>query len=705
MVFAVSLLFADNGQINFLIGDVKMQQPGKAEWQKVSYGLVVPQEAKIKTGKESRCEVLLPDGSVVKILENTEMKFEKMGKTEQEESSFFSAFGEIFFKVKKMLNRKFTLKTPVAVMSVRGTEFYVINSPRGNGLWVNDGKVAFSTNDGKGTVIVPAGKKSTLLAGGTPSMPQALSPVEQKLLKEIRVVQKPAMTPPTQKPQNKPQKKEPMGQGEQPANIDYTDQQPGVAPTIPPDTQGGSGSSMFHMGGQVGAVTIDGKMHTQIGLRPEFVFGKLGIGLDLTIYMDGEGNINTNNWDSAEDIIHKFMYIRWAQRGDPFYFRVGAINNYTLGFGSLINHYSNTVRYPDRIYTGMFMGLQGEKFGAEIMVNDFGESFRQGGFYAFRLTYNIIGGLTIGGSVVYDHNQYKSLEDRDGDDVPDAIDDFPDDKDLSVDTDGDGIPDTIDPDRDGNGYTDNSQDPNIANNDTYFDPANLKIPFDINNAPNASLLAYSIDLSYPIVRSSLLSLDVYADYSQFANTDNKGWGVTAPGFMGKIGFLEFSAAYRIMNKHYIPEYFNATYELERVKVFGDSLVPKSDMLKAVNENVQGFLISAGFDIFNLVHFSAGYQDMKGETFKYRTLRGNLDVNTSFIPKITQAGAYYYDQNVKDLFKKNPGVIMGVKLGYEIASGAALVVDYRLTYVDLDGNGFITGNEEVRTTNISTVVQF
>jgi len=63
---------------------------------------------------------------------------------------------------------------------------------------------------------------------------------------------------------------------------------------------------------------------------------------------------------------------------------------------------------------------------------------------AGRISYKLLGDLEIGASIVFDRNQFKGLEDRDGDDVPDYVDDFPDNKRLTVDTDGDGIADKLD---------------------------------------------------------------------------------------------------------------------------------------------------------------------------------------------------------------------------------------------------------------------
>jgi hypothetical protein len=473
----------------------------------------------------------------------------------------------------------------------------------------------------------------------------------------------------------------------------------------------------WNMGLTIGAVTVDNVIYNQIGLRPEFVVGKFGIALDLTLYIDQDGNIRKDNWDSFNDIIEKIYYVRWGLKGDPFYAKVGAIDNYRLGYGLLMNRYYNTIQYPAVIRTGLTLGFQGEKFGADIMMNDFKELGRPGGMIAGRVTYKLIGELTLGANVVYDRNQYAALPDKDKDGYPDALDDFPKDKKYAVDTDGDGIPDGIDPDRDGDGYTDNSPDTSVANNnDNDFNPlTDLKPkPFNIKEAKNQEQLGFGIDLGLPIFTADYLQLTLYGQAAKFAY--GNGWGMGAPGLLAKFGFINVYAEYRMLNEKFIPEYFNATYEIDRVTFVQDTLgnlqpFTKRQLMESVNDKMQGYIAGADFFIGNIVTFSAMYQNMKNSSGNasrpdFNTFAANLDLNTQMIPKIQRAGAYYYQQNVNKLFNKQEGTMFGYQLQYEIAAGAALLLDYRTMYRDLNGDGKIKGSDEtINITNIQTVFTF
>jgi hypothetical protein len=329
--------------------------------------------------------------------------------------------------------------------------------------------------------------------------------------------------------------------------------------------------------------------------------------------------------------------------------------------------------------------------------------------YAGRVTYKILGALTLGANVVYDRNQYAALPDQDKDHVPDALDDFPTEKKYAVDTDGDGVPDSKDPDRDGDGYTDNSQNPLVQNNDP--DSVVLKpTPFDITKAPGQEQLAFGIDLGLPIMTADYLQLILYGQAAQFAY--GNGWGIAAPGLLAKFAFINVYAEYRMLNEKFIPEYFNSTYEIDRVTFVQDSagnLLPytKRQTLEQVNDKMQGYLVGADFNIGNFVTFSALYQDMGSSSgFDFRTFGANLDLNTKMIPKIQRAGLYYYQQNADKLFQKQEGTMFGYQLQYEIASGASLLLTYQTTYRDYNGDGKIKGSDEiVNITNLQTVFTF
>ena len=111
--------------------------------------------------------------------------------------------------------------------------------------------------------------------------------------------------------------------------------------------------------GSFGSVTINNQVYNQFSLRPELVFRKFGLGLDLYFYFDQDGNLYDENWNfsSSKDVyktlVDKIYYLRWGVPDDDLYFRVGALPQITLGNGSLVNGYSNVMDYPRVRRTGL----------------------------------------------------------------------------------------------------------------------------------------------------------------------------------------------------------------------------------------------------------------------------------------------------------------------------------------------------------------
>ena len=101
--------------------------------------------------------------------------------------------------------------------------------------------------------------------------------------------------------------------------------------------------------GAFGAVTIDGKLWNQISLRPVIPFGKLSIALDIVFYIDKDGNIHDDEWDFSSgekvknSLIDKIYFIKYGNAWDGNYFKIGALDDVTMGYGILISDYTNTL--------------------------------------------------------------------------------------------------------------------------------------------------------------------------------------------------------------------------------------------------------------------------------------------------------------------------------------------------------------------------
>ncbi|MBI4428109.1 MAG: hypothetical protein HY562_03220, partial [Ignavibacteriales bacterium] len=90
----------------------------------------------------------------------------------------------------------------------------------------------------------------------------------------------------------------------------------------------------------VGATFIDGQLWYLVNIAPELSFGKLGIGLDLNLRYgpadSANKKIRAEDFDEFYDYLRIIRYIRWAQKGDPFYIRLGRLDYSRLGHGFIM---------------------------------------------------------------------------------------------------------------------------------------------------------------------------------------------------------------------------------------------------------------------------------------------------------------------------------------------------------------------------------
>jgi len=113
------------GKITFILGSpsqVNILRTDQNNWTNAELFSQVCNGDKIKTQKESRCEIRLNDRSNIRIGENTTFRLKQdsdgLGKDSQ------LSLGRIWFNIKSLLKKEtFSIKTPTAVCSIRGTIF------------------------------------------------------------------------------------------------------------------------------------------------------------------------------------------------------------------------------------------------------------------------------------------------------------------------------------------------------------------------------------------------------------------------------------------------------------------------------------------------------------------------------------------------------------------------------------------------------
>ena len=160
--------------------------------------------------------------------------------------------------------------------------------------------------------------------------------------------------------------------------------------------------------GAIGSVTIDGKIWNQIAMRPLVPIGKFAVAFDLVIYFDAEGKVLSEGWDfsSASSIkntlIDKIYYIKYGNPGEATYVRIGALDRVDIGYGVLVNGYSNSILYPQDRKVGLTIEKNSQNIKFKAFINDLKEN---AGVFGGRIQTNAIMGIPFGVTFVTDRNQ------------------------------------------------------------------------------------------------------------------------------------------------------------------------------------------------------------------------------------------------------------------------------------------------------------
>lgn len=741
-----NFLFAETiGRVMKSDGTVLIKPMGSPSYSvQAKPGQAISNGDAIRVGESSFAVVIfLDDKSVVKIRENTDFQFVETSNTR----SLIIDQGTTLHNVNKENRKKtYRVETPVSVASVKGTEFSsfhdavsgvdkfvgksgnfeVLNSISGAIVNVGPGQKAVSNALGQ---LIPAPAEP----GDFPDDPDGESTPEQndeqgqnENNQQDRPQQQEQRPQPRQQRQQRPsqqnqnnasQNKRQSSQKADNVKQSNTATNKPQAPTKKP----------FNMGLAVGSATINDTIYNQVALRPELSFGKLGIGFDLVMYIDNEGNVRKDEWDEPSDFIDKILYLRWGQKSDPFWLKWGSLNNVTLGYGGLLNGYSNMMEFPSVRKVGINTGINYGNFGTEIFLSNMKDFSRGGTLLGLRGTYRISDALpiTIGMNFVQDMNQFSGLKDTDGDNYPDLFDDFPNDKELWNDTDGDGIADLNGGSKAPNGGWDIDADGNNILDSEQSD-LNLKPePFKSTNS-EAVAQGFGFDIGYPVLKSRALSLEVYSEFNTLSfsqstgdttyfNRDKMtGSGITLPGLKASFfGFLSVSFEYRLKNGYFIPQFFDGSYDLSRVTVQTTDngiIVRTKDQLVFAdplsNQDTKGMYGSASANLFNLITFNASYANMKADTTEFNSFNALLNLNADNIPKLSVAQAYYQRNNDKNPFDfSNPtlNTVFGYKVGYEVSQGVSVIWDFRQYYRDSGVPG--AALEPVKQTTIETAFDF
>jgi hypothetical protein len=167
-------------------GEVLIQKGGENLWLPVEKDMPLEQGDHLKTGARGFAEILVDDGSQIRLGENSEITFSELSADSQTKSitaSVYLWFGRMLCNITRFAHArsKFELQTPTVVAGVRGTDFAVeVLDAKQSEVGVFDGEVAVAGLDRQkkplreSEVVLGKGYQSSVFKNKPPSPPVQL---------------------------------------------------------------------------------------------------------------------------------------------------------------------------------------------------------------------------------------------------------------------------------------------------------------------------------------------------------------------------------------------------------------------------------------------------------------------------------------------------------------------------------------------------
>lgn len=123
----------------------------------------------------------------------------------------------------------------------------------------------------------------------------------------------------------------------------------------------------------LGLVWIDEEPHYAMRLTPDFSFGKIGLGFDLNLEFNAQGELREENFNDVGDYLGVIRYVRYGVKNDPIYGQIGQLSHYTLGYGNMVFAYNNMPSFDEKA-VGLALDIDFDEWGFESMYSDFSEA-------------------------------------------------------------------------------------------------------------------------------------------------------------------------------------------------------------------------------------------------------------------------------------------------------------------------------------------
>jgi len=400
---------------------------------------------------------------------------------------------------------------------------------------------------------------------------------------------------------------------------------PAQRPPVPA-AQGSSGTIPLGIGGTI----IDGQTYYLVNLAPELAFGKLGFGLDLNLRVSTDGKIRKEDFDQGYDYLRMIRYVRWAQKGDPFYIRLGQLDYSRIGHGSIIYNYNNSPSYDLR-KVGVALDVNMEKFGAEMLYGDFGGA----GVFGLRGYVKPLKFTTFAKLPVVNNMEVGATFAAD--------------------------------------FHENA-------NRRYLGPGNI--------IDDGSLSITGLDVGLPIIDYPIFKTALYFDFAAIGGYGSGAMTGITFNFSG-LGLVTLSGKYerQFLGDQFIPAYFDALYERDRFIPLDSVAFTSKAMVLENATGSEGYYGEVVLDFLGTISVVGGYSSPVGVR-NAGTI--HLELITGNVLPVVQISAGYDKRNVGSVFKVDNNSVLNAEVGYKPYPFMIVSIMYQWTFAERIVNDQVVG---------------
>lgn len=407
-----------------------------------------------------------------------------------------------------------------------------------------------------------------------------------------------------------------------------------LVPTAPPLMQDRTAA-----GGRAAFEVLDGDIYTNLQIGLNLTRDKLSIGLAVPLRLrmydsapkEEGGVIRKEEWDDWREWTRIVRYVQYGKRGEPLFLRYGELVAASIGHGTIVHRYYNTLD-PDHYHSGFVGAVDFDEGGGEWITDDLlGPRIVGGRVYTRPLLGSgvLLEDLEIGASLVTDISAPWSITD------------------------------------------------------------NGKVP-PVTDTGKATAWLWALDVSHPILTRESGGLRVYTDFNFAADA---GFGLHQ-GFLAWVETsesltLESRLEYRLLTARYAPSYFNGFYDFERSYFYpgsdGKSRTKWRHWMEAPGlEWRQGAFFELYSVVGKLLGIGAAYEDYTRHGDSSFLARAELPYMSDF-----KLAAYYSKRDFAsfgEIFDRDRA-FMAVEARYRLLPVVYCFADYSLLWMKRDdGSG-------------------